>query len=98
MNALMEELGRPAKQCRLQILGFPCNQFGFQEPGENAAEIYNGLKYCRPGNGFVPNFQLLQKRDVNGAKEDEIFTFLKVRRNNSFTFTTRSMLLWFAGV
>lgn len=35
-------------------------------------------RYVRPGNGFVPNFQLFQKGDVNGAKEQKIFTFLKV--------------------
>lgn len=77
MNALMKQLGRN-KHCRLQVVAFPCNQFGYQEPGENADEIYNGLKYCRPGKGFVPAFPLLSKIDVNGAKEDEIFTFLKV--------------------
>lgn len=42
-------------------------------------EIYNGLKYCRPGNNFEPNFPLMEKRDVNGAKEDKIFAFLKAR-------------------
>lgn len=26
----------------------------------------NALQYVRPGNGFVPNFQLFQKSDVNG--------------------------------
>lgn len=79
MNALMEELGVADGEdgCSLQILGFPCNQFFYQEPGENAEEIYNGLKYCRPGSNFEPNFPLMQKRDVNGAKEDEIFAFLK---------------------
>ncbi|RLW03066.1 hypothetical protein DV515_00006856 [Chloebia gouldiae] len=34
-------------------------------------------RYVRPGGGFVPNFQLFQKGDVNGAKEQKIFTFLK---------------------
>lgn len=77
MNALMETYGRSNAQCSLQILGFPCNQFGFQEPGENAYEIRNGLKYCRPGHGYEPNFPLFKKRDVNGLKEDKIFTFLK---------------------
>lgn len=35
-------------------------------------------RHVRPGGGFVPNFQLFQKGDVNGAKEQKIFTFLKV--------------------
>jgi hypothetical protein len=50
----------------LQALGFPCNQFGNQEPGANS-EILNGLRYVRPGNGFVPAFQLTQLVSVNGC-------------------------------
>ncbi|XP_069349715.1 epididymal secretory glutathione peroxidase isoform X3 [Eulemur rufifrons] len=72
LNALQEEL----KPSGLVVLGFPCNQFGKQEPGDNK-EILPGLKYVRPGGGFVPNFQLFEKGDVNGEKEQKIFTFLK---------------------
>ncbi|KAF5913281.1 hypothetical protein HPG69_016897 [Diceros bicornis minor] len=60
----------------LVILGFPSNQFGKQEPGENS-EIPLTLKYVRPGRGFVPNFQLFEKGDVNGEKEQKFYTFLK---------------------
>lgn len=60
----------------MAILGFPSNQFGKQEPGENS-EILSGLKYVRPGGGFVPNFQLFEKGDVNGKKEQKFYTFLK---------------------
>lgn len=59
------------------ILGFPCNQFGLQEPGATANEIINGIKYVRPGGGFEPNMTLFRKTEVNGADEDPIFTFLK---------------------
>lgn len=72
LNALQEELGSNG----LVILGFPCNQFGLQEPGSNE-EIPLGLKYIRPGKGFTPNFQLFEKGDVNGRKEQKVFTFLK---------------------
>uniref|UniRef100_A0A8D2CXQ2 Glutathione peroxidase n=1 Tax=Sciurus vulgaris TaxID=55149 RepID=A0A8D2CXQ2_SCIVU len=72
LNALQEEL----KHLDVIVLGFPCNQFGKQEPGKNA-EILSGLKYVRPGGGFVPNFQLFEKGDVNGEKEQKVFTFLK---------------------
>ncbi|XP_066217580.1 epididymal secretory glutathione peroxidase-like [Saccopteryx leptura] len=72
LNALQEEL----KPFGLVVLGFPCNQFGEQEPGENS-EILPGLKYVRPGGGYVPNFQLFEKGDVNGEKEQKVFTFLK---------------------
>ncbi|XDB63306.1 hypothetical protein AB1E18_016636 [Capra hircus] len=73
LNALQEEL----KPFGLVVLGFPCNQFGKQEPGENS-EILPGLKYVRPGGGYVPNFQLFEKGDVNGETEQKVFTFLKV--------------------
>ncbi|XP_077015573.1 epididymal secretory glutathione peroxidase-like [Tamandua tetradactyla] len=72
LNALQEEL----KPFGLVVLGFPCNQFGKQEPGENS-EILSGLKHVRPGNGYVPSFQLFEKGDVNGEKEQKVFTFLK---------------------
>ncbi|XP_007954682.1 epididymal secretory glutathione peroxidase [Orycteropus afer afer] len=72
LNALQEEL----KPFGLVVLGFPCNQFGKQEPGENS-EILPGLQYVRPGGGYVPNFQLFEKGDVNGEKEQKVFTFLK---------------------
>uniref|UniRef100_A0A2K6K1J8 glutathione peroxidase n=1 Tax=Rhinopithecus bieti TaxID=61621 RepID=A0A2K6K1J8_RHIBE len=58
------------------VLVFPCNQSGKQEPGTNS-EILLGLKYVRPGSGFVPNFQLFEKGDVNGENEQKVFTFLK---------------------
>ncbi|CAN0441396.1 unnamed protein product [Lampetra planeri] len=73
LNALMEELS----QHGLVILGFPCNQFGLQEPGTDAAEILNGLRYVRPGGGFVPNFPLFKRIDVNGDSEAPLYTFLK---------------------
>ncbi|XP_023567878.1 glutathione peroxidase 6 [Octodon degus] len=72
LNALQDEL----REVGVIILGFPCNQFGRQEPGKNS-EILSGLKYVRPGGGFVPNFQLFEKGDVNGAEEQKVFTFLK---------------------
>uniref|UniRef100_A0A8C3QFN7 glutathione peroxidase n=1 Tax=Cyanoderma ruficeps TaxID=181631 RepID=A0A8C3QFN7_9PASS len=72
LNALQDEL----RDQEFVVLGFPSNQFGKQEPGQNS-EILPALKYVRPGGGFVPNFQLFQKGDVNGAKEQKIFTFLK---------------------
>jgi len=59
------------------MLGVPCNQFGWQEPGANGTEILNSLKYVRPGSGFQPNFQLTQKLEVNGENEHPLFTYLK---------------------
>lgn len=72
LNALHEEL----KPFGLTILAFPSNQFGKQEPGQKH-EILPGLKHVRPGNGFVPNFLLFEKGDVNGNNEHPVYTFLK---------------------
>ncbi|XP_005369956.1 glutathione peroxidase 6 [Microtus ochrogaster] len=72
LNKLQEEL----ESFNVIVLGFPCNQFGKQEPGKNS-EILLGLKYVRPGGGYVPNFQLFEKGDVNGENEQKIFSFLK---------------------
>lgn len=35
------------------------------------------LKYVRPGNGYEPKFQLLEKVDVNGKNAHPLFSFLK---------------------
>ncbi|MGH0164575.1 UNVERIFIED_CONTAM: hypothetical protein FKN15_047377 [Acipenser sinensis] len=72
MNELQERYGGQG----LVVLGVPCNQFGYQENCKGD-EILLSLKYVRPGNGFVPNFTLLQKVDVNGKDADPMFTFLK---------------------
>lgn len=60
-------------------MGFPCNQFAKQEPGANASEIFATLKYIRPGDGFVPTFDMFAKTDVNGKTQNPIYTFLKSR-------------------
>jgi len=60
----------------LEIIGFPCNQFWMQEPSLNH-EMLNGIKYVRPGNGFVPNFPITAKIDVNGEHEHPLYSFLK---------------------
>lgn len=59
------------------MVGVPCNQFGLQEPGSNGTEILNCLRFVRPGAGFVPNFQLTEKMEVNGPNEHPLFTYLK---------------------
>lgn len=61
---------------RLVVLGFPCNQFGYQENCTNE-EILNSLKYVRPGAGFEPNFTLFQKCQVNGQDVHPVFAYLK---------------------
>lgn len=77
-NSLKEEFG-PSKngdRCSLEVLAFPCNQFNYEEPSENA-EILNTIKYVRPGGLFTPSFKMFGKIEVNGENEHELFTMLK---------------------
>lgn len=54
-----------------EILGFPCNQFGGQDPGSND-EIQ---EFCQVNYGV--SFPVLGKIDVNGDKADPAFEWLK---------------------
>jgi glutathione peroxidase len=54
----------------LEILGFPCNQFGQQEPG-SASEIQS---FCE--TRFGVKFPLFQKVDVNGKDAHPLFQYL----------------------
>jgi glutathione peroxidase len=55
----------------LEVLGFPCNQFGSQEPGD-AAEI---ASFCDLTYGV--NFPMFAKIDVNGDNAAPLFDHLK---------------------
>ena len=50
-----------------------------QQPEWSGEELMHGLKYVRPGNGFVPNFPLTQKTDVIGGRQHPLYTYLKVQ-------------------
>jgi len=67
----LEELYNKYKEDGFVILGFPCNQFGGQEPGTNE-EIKN---FC--DITFSVSFPMMAKIDVNGKNEDPLYTFLK---------------------
>ena len=54
----------------LVVVGFPCDQFGHQEPGTNE-EIE---EFCRLNHGVT--FPLMAKSDVNGENANEIFKWL----------------------
>ena len=55
----------------LEILGFPCNQFGAQEPGF-AEEIQN---FCSANYGVT--FPMFEKIDVNGDSAHPLYAYLK---------------------
>jgi glutathione peroxidase len=53
------------------VLGFPCNQFGGQEPG-NAKQIE---QFC--SSQYAITFPMFAKIDVNGNNEHPLFAYLK---------------------
>ena len=67
----LEALYREFKERGLMILGFPCDQFGHQEPGD-AAEIRN---FC--SLNYEVSFPLFAKIDVNGANTHPVYRQIK---------------------
>jgi glutathione peroxidase len=67
----LEALQRKYQDEGLAVLGFPCNQFGAQEPG-NAEEI---ASFC--STNYEVSFPLFAKIDVNGANAHPLYAWLK---------------------
>ena len=57
----------------LEVLAFPCNQFGSQEPG-NLRDIQN---FCT--ERYAVTFPIFSKIDVNGDNEHKVYKYLKKR-------------------
>lgn len=67
----LQKLYATYKDKGLVVIGFPCNQFGGQEPdGEAKIE-----EFCQVNYGVT--FPMMAKVDVNGKNEHPVFTFLK---------------------
>ncbi|GAA5975862.1 hypothetical protein JCM10908_005306 [Rhodotorula pacifica] len=69
----LEELYQKYKDQGLVVLGFPSDQFGHQNPEDDAATG----EFCQRNHGVT--FPLLKKGDVNGYQTNEVFKFLKPR-------------------
>ena len=67
----LEALWREHRDAGLVVLGFPCNQFGNQEPG-SAAEI---ASFCT--TNYDVTFPVLAKVEVNGSGTDPLYRWLK---------------------
>lgn len=67
----LEALYRKYRDRGFEILAFPCNQFGSQEPG-NAEEI---ASFCTLN--YDVTFPLFAKIEVNGAGADPLYAYLK---------------------
>ena len=70
----LEALYTKYKDRGLVVLGFPCNQFGAQEPG-NAAEI---ASFC--SLTYDVDFPMMRKIDVNGPATHPLYTYLKAAK------------------
>ena len=66
----LEELHKTYAAKGLTVLGFPCNQFGSQDPGSND-EI---ASFCQLNYGV--DFPMMAKIDVNGAQADPLYQWL----------------------
>ena len=74
----LEAFYREHKDSGFVVLGFPCNQFGAQEPG-TGKEI---AEFCEANYGVT--FPLFAKVDVNGENEHPLFTWLKSQKKGIF--------------
>ena len=70
----LEELWKKYADKGLQVIGFPCDQFGHQEPGSDE-EI---SEFCRINHGVT--FPLMKKIEVNGPDAHPIYKYLKSQK------------------
>jgi len=71
----LEELYQELKEQNFTVVGFPCNQFGAQEPG-SASEIQS---FCSLTYGV--SFPLAAKIDVNGTHRHALYGWLTAKEN-----------------
>lgn len=69
----LEALYKKYKDQGFAVLGFPCNQFGAQEPG-NAAEI---ASFC--ATNYHISFPMFAKLEVNGDNAHPLYQYLKLQ-------------------
>ena len=74
----LEKLHEKLKDKGFEVLGFPCNQFGKQEPG---SEEEIGA-FCQKNYGV--SFPMFEKIDVNGAAAHPLYDYLKRQRPGIF--------------
>ena len=67
----LEELHQAYGPKGLAVLGFPCNQFGSQDPGSNG-EI---AQFCQLNYGI--SFPMMEKIEVNGPGADPLYQWLR---------------------
>jgi len=86
--AQIEELYRRYKDRGFVVLGFPCNQFGKQEPG-TATEI---ASFCERNYGV--SFPIFAKVNVNGKDAHPLYRFLNQEKPAGFRFLLGDRIRW----
>jgi len=81
----LEALYRRYQKQGFVVLGFPCNQFGHQEPGSEAAI----RQFC--SERYDVTFPMFAKIDVNGRSTHELYRYLKASKKGLFG---RSAIAW----
>jgi glutathione peroxidase len=84
----LEDVYRRFSDRRFAVLGFPCNQFGSQEPGTEE-EI---AAFCE--KNYDVTFPMFAKIDVNGSNAHALYRFLKKERQGLFGFLTGGRIQW----
>ncbi|NEW08775.1 glutathione peroxidase [Paenibacillus sp. SYP-B3998] len=74
----LQELHETYKDQGFSVLGFPCNQFKDQEPGDDA-QVEQSCQI-----NFGVNFPLFSKIDVNGANTHPLYRYLKQNASGIF--------------
>ena len=84
----LEKLYRTYKDRGLVVLGFPCNQFGAQEPGSATAIG----EFCERNYGV--SFPMFAKVDVNGENEHPLYRYLKKEKKGLLGPLGGSAIRW----
>ncbi|XP_022900069.1 uncharacterized protein [Onthophagus taurus] len=74
---LVEIYDEYSKLKGLKILAFPCNQFGGQEPGDDA-------QVCTFASRYNVKFDMFSKIDVNGGNAHPLWVYLKHKQGGTF--------------
>jgi glutathione peroxidase len=81
----LEKLNQNTNQDDFVILGFPCNNFGGQEPGTEA----DIATFCSKNYGV--SFQMMSKVDVNGKNQHPVYQWLCNQEKNG---TSDNKVMW----
>jgi glutathione peroxidase len=71
----LEQLHRDLREQNFSVVGFPCNQFGAQEPGTEAQIV----EFCQ--TKYDVSFPMSAKLDVNGPHRHPLYQFLTAPEN-----------------